>query len=166
MGRVSPSMSRSTRQAVQLVAVGLVLLVVVAAYLLIRGGSAGVAGAGSAPARPGARATMTTAPATGAVDPVSGLRWVEESALPAQATETLALIRAGGPYPYPRNDDQVFGNREGLLPKKGSGYYREYTVVTPGSADRGERRIIVGSGGEKYYTADHYQSFRRIREGR
>jgi ribonuclease T1 len=75
------------------------------------------------------------------------------------------LIRAGGPYPYPRNDDQVFGNREGLLPREGSGYYREFTVETPGSADRGPRRIVTGARGEKYWTDDHYASFSRIREG-
>ena len=99
------------------------------------------------------------------VDPGSGLLWVAESALPAQARHTLALIRAGGPYPYPRNDDQIFGNREGRLPAKPAGYYKEYTVATPGEDDRGPRRIIAGVGGERYYTEDHYESFSRVREG-
>jgi ribonuclease T1 len=103
-------------------------------------------------------------PTTG-VDPDSGLRWVAASALPAEARQTLALITAGGPYPYPRNDDQVFGNREKLLPAKPASYYREYTVETPGEEDRGPRRIVAGRGGERYYTEDHYQSFRRIQEG-
>jgi len=90
---------------------------------------------------------------------------IEESRLPSQAKDTLALIRAGGPYPY-RQDDGVFGNREGLLPRQPSGYYREYTVVTPGSDDRGPRRIISGADGDRYWTADHYASFRQIKEGR
>lgn len=162
MGGVSAPMSRSTRQVVQLVGVAFVALAILTAYLLLRGGGGAEVGAPS----PGAKATTQTTQATGSVDPVSGLTWFDESGLPAQAKQTLALIRAGGPYPYPRNDDQTFGNREGLLPKKSSGYYKEYTVITPGSADRGERRIIKGASGEFYYTADHYQSFRRIREGR
>ena len=83
--------------------------------------------------------------------------------LPAEARHTLALIKAGGPYPYQR-DGTVFGNREGLLPRRSRGYYREYTVRTPGARDRGARRIVAGKGGEFYYTADHYRSFRRIRE--
>lgn len=99
------------------------------------------------------------------VDPGSGLRWVAESALPVQARHTLALIRAGGPYRYPRNDDQTFGNREGRLPARPAGYYKEYTVATPGEDDRGPRRIIAGVGGERYYTEDHYESFSRVREG-
>lgn len=88
---------------------------------------------------------------------------VPVSDLPVEARETLALIKAGGPYPYAR-DDVVFGNREGLLPKKKRGYYREYTVKTPGAKDRGPQRIVAGRGGEYYYSADHYRSFRRIIE--
>ena len=83
--------------------------------------------------------------------------------LPVEARETLALIKAGGPFPY-KQDGRVFGNREGLLPKRNRGYYREYTVRTPGARDRGARRIVAGKGGEYYYTDDHYRSFRRIRE--
>jgi ribonuclease T1 len=83
--------------------------------------------------------------------------------LPREARRTLDLIRTGGPFPYSR-DGTVFGNRERLLPAKPRGYYREYTVVTPGSRDRGARRIVAGAGGERYYTDDHYDSFRRIRE--
>ena len=81
--------------------------------------------------------------------------------LPAEARETLVLIKAGGPFPY-RQDGRVFHNREGLLPKRERGYYREYTVKTPGARDRGARRIVTGRGGEYYYTDDHYRSFRRI----
>lgn len=83
--------------------------------------------------------------------------------LPREAHATLALIRSGGPYPYAR-DGSVFGNREGLLPRQPRGYYREYTVKTPGLGTRGARRIVAGRAGELYYTEDHYNSFRRIRK--
>jgi len=81
--------------------------------------------------------------------------------LPPEARQTLALIRAGGPFPYPR-DGIVFNNRESHLPRKERGYYREYTVPTPGVRQRGARRIVAGRGGELYYSDDHYRSFRRI----
>ncbi|HEU4353648.1 MAG TPA: ribonuclease domain-containing protein [Burkholderiales bacterium] len=83
--------------------------------------------------------------------------------LPPEARQTVALIKAGGPFPYQR-DGSVFHNREGLLPKRSRGYYREYTVQTPGAKDRGARRIVAGQDGEYYYTDDHYRSFRRIIE--
>lgn len=83
--------------------------------------------------------------------------------LPPEARQTLDLIKRGGPFPYGK-DGSVFGNREGLLPRQQRGYYREYTVPTPGSRDRGARRIVAGRGGDYWYTADHYRSFRRIRE--
>ena len=83
--------------------------------------------------------------------------------LPDEAKKTLALIKAGGPFPYTK-DGAVFGNREGQLPKRNRGYYREYTVRTPGAKDRGARRIVAGVPGEYYYTDDHYQTFRRIIE--
>lgn len=84
-------------------------------------------------------------------------------ALPPEAREALALIKSGGPFPYAR-DGAVFHNRERLLPRRPRGYYREYTVRTPGARDRGARRIVAGRGGEYYYTPDHYRSFERIRE--
>jgi len=83
--------------------------------------------------------------------------------LPKEARDTLALVKKGGPYPYAK-DGAVFGNREGHLPKQKRGYYREYTVKTPGERTRGARRIVAGRGGEYWYTEDHYASFRRIRE--
>jgi ribonuclease T1 len=86
------------------------------------------------------------------------------SALPIEARDTIALIRAGGPFPYSR-DGVVFRNAEGLLPKERSGYYREYTVPTPGESDRGPQRIITGADGEFYYTANHYESFKRVEMG-
>ena len=83
--------------------------------------------------------------------------------LPAEARTTLQLIADGGPFPYQR-DGVVFGNYEKHLPLKQRGYYREYTVPTPGLKHRGPRRIVAGSTGERYYTADHYNSFRRIQQ--
>jgi ribonuclease T1 len=83
--------------------------------------------------------------------------------LPKEGRETVLLIKQGGPFPYKR-DGAVFGNFERQLPMKERGYYREYTVPTPGSQDRGARRIIAGRGGEYYYTDDHYQTFHPIRE--
>ncbi|SCK40966.1 ribonuclease T1 [Streptomyces sp. LamerLS-316] len=81
------------------------------------------------------------------------------SALPSQAHDTLDLIDAGGPFPY-EQDGTVFQNREALLPSRSTGYYHEYTVITPGSSDRGARRIVTGEEAqEDYYTADHYESF-------
>lgn len=91
------------------------------------------------------------------------LREIALSELPARARETIALIRKGGPFPYER-DGTAFSNFEKRLPAQARGYYREYTVRTPGAKDRGARRIVAGRGGELYYTDDHYQSFRRIRE--
>ena len=93
--------------------------------------------------------------------------------LPVEARQTLDLIRNGGPFPF-KQDGALFGNREKLLPQKARGYYREYTVKTPGSRDRGARRIIAGSGtsgdvktsNEYWYTDDHYNSFRRITEAK
>jgi ribonuclease T1 len=83
--------------------------------------------------------------------------------LPPEARATLALIEAGGPFPYPQ-DGRVFSNRERLLPLEKRGYYREFTVRTPGVRGRGAKRIVAGARGEYYYTADHYRSFKRIRE--
>lgn len=83
--------------------------------------------------------------------------------LPTEARATIELIRKGGPFLYAK-DGAVFGNREGQLPRQKRGYYKEYTVKTPGERTRGARRIITGAGGELYYTEDHYNHFRRIRE--
>lgn len=76
----------------------------------------------------------------------------------------LAAIESDGALPY-AEDGQTFQNREGLLPSQPIGYYREYTVETPGSPDRGARRLVIGEAGETYYTADHYASFTRIDPG-
>lgn len=108
------------------------------------------------PAAPPVAASAQSAPATDALP----------AFLPPQARETLRLIAQGGPFPY-RQDGGVFGNREGRLPRQPSGYYREYTVDTPGLGHRGARRIVTGGQPprEYYYTEDHYESFRRFEIG-
>ena len=111
------------------------------------------------------------APAGTARDVPPAIAEVRVDELPVEARQTLAQIRRGGPYAY-RKDGAVFGNREKRLPAQPRGYYTEYTVKTPYSRDRGARRIVAGRGaernpatsGEYYYTDDHYNSFRRIRE--
>lgn len=131
------------------------LLILVSAGLLAILGAAGVAVlvSGSPSAGP--------TPAASAATPRSHLPGVGLADLPAQARQTLNLVDRGGPYPYPQ-DNTVFANQEGRLPAQPVGYYREYTVVTPGSADRGARRLVVGSDGDIYYTGDHYASFRQV----
>ncbi|WP_239459844.1 ribonuclease [Nocardioides daejeonensis] len=112
--------------------------------------------------RPTSSASTTpTAAQTLDIDVASGLRWVSVAELPPEAEETLELIDAGGPFPYDR-DGVTFGNYEGILPREARGYYREYTVPTPGSRDRGARRIVTGADDEYYWTGDHYASFERI----
>ena len=80
------------------------------------------------------------------------------SQLPPQAAQVWQLIQHGGPFRY-RHDGVVFGNRQGRLPPRQSGFYREYTVPTPGERDRGPCRLITGGAAELYYTGDHYVSF-------
>jgi ribonuclease T1 len=104
-----------------------------------------------------------------AAGPAFALAEAETSieALPREARQVLATIRAGGPFRHER-DGVVFGNRERLLPPKPRGYYHEYTVPTPGARNRGARRIVCGGPKTEpvacWYTADHYDSFARIRE--
>ena len=105
-------------------------------------------------------ATETRAAATQA-DKWSRVAEVVPPAERAQLLATLALIDRGGPYPY-RKDGGTFSNREALLPAQARGYYREYTVPTPGSRDRGARRVVQGKAGEMWYTSDHYKTFVRI----
>lgn len=112
-----------------------------------------------------------------AVSGVVSARWFDDrsgqsefiavASLPPEARDTLAAIRRGGPFRYDK-DGSVFSNRERALPRQPRGYYTEYTVRTPGSHDRGARRIVAGgdprASGEYWYTDDHYRSFKRIRE--
>jgi ribonuclease T1 len=99
--------------------------------------------------------------------PEDSLATMAVAELPPQGRQTLQLIREGGPFPYSK-DGSVFGNRERLLPSRQRGYYLEYTVKTPGSRDRGARRIVCGGQPRTpdtcYYTSDHYASFSRIAE--
>lgn len=135
-------MSRSRQQLLALLVAALVL----GLWWWAGSGS----GSGEAPDR-----------STGEVDPHSGLSWVKLDQLPQEASETVELIDAGGPFPYDR-DGVVFQNREEILPEERRGYYHEYTVPTPGSDDRGARRVVTGDEGEYYWTEDHYRSFERI----
>jgi ribonuclease T1 len=98
--------------------------------------------------------------------PEAALQSIALADLPKQGRETYGLILAGGPFPYEK-DGTVFGNRERLLPAHKRGFYREYTVKTPFSRDRGARRIVCGGSQPSkpevcYYTSDHYASFKRI----
>ncbi|WP_424188674.1 ribonuclease domain-containing protein [Actinokineospora sp. G85] len=116
--------------------------------------------AGTSVAEPVA-APAAVALAQPACGDTAGYPRVSLSSLPAQATDTYDLIQTGGPFPFDQ-DGTVFQNREGLLPACSSGYYHEYTVITPGSSTRGARRIVTGDGGEYFYTSDHYESFSLI----
>ena len=103
-------------------------------------------------------------PAASPVAVADAVRDCAVASLPPEAHEVIEDIEAGGPYEYPRNDGVTFGNREGLLPDEEPGYYREFTVETPGLDHRGARRIVTGGPDERdpehwYYTADHYESF-------
>lgn len=114
------------------------------------------------PRRPSDRTAGSTQGQQG-VDPVSGLPWVAAADLPREARRTLDLIDAGGPFPYAK-DGSTFQNFEGILPPERRGFYKEYTVDTPGSRDRGARRIVTGDNDRIYYwTDDHYETFKRIR---
>jgi ribonuclease T1 len=93
----------------------------------------------------------------------ANLAMIGVAEMPQEARDTLRTIKQGGPFAYSR-DGVVFSNYERILPKHTRGYYHEYTVKTPGAHNRGARRIICGPLPECYYTADHYKTFKRIRE--
>ncbi|WP_028271016.1 ribonuclease domain-containing protein [Arthrobacter sp. UNC362MFTsu5.1] len=149
----------------RLLALAAVLVLVVGLGMVLSSTQEGLVSppvpAGSTAASAPGRSTAASAPAVDG----SGLEAVPASSLPPEARETLALIARGGPYPYSR-DGAVFSNFERLLPRKPGGYYKEFTVRTPGESDRGARRIVVGESGDKYYTPDHYESFFHILEGK
>ncbi len=122
----------------------------------------GTESAGPSASTPAAPRSSASRPATDQ-DPESGLRLVDLVSLPAEAGRTVTLIDRGGPFPYAK-DGATFGNRERVLPRKASGFYREYTVPTPGEGDRGARRIVTGDQDRQlFYTGDHYATFVRIR---
>lgn len=127
------------------------LLALIILVVLLAGGYAGraVHGGSDAPARhPG-------------VSGPAAVHAVALSSLPVQARQTVALIQRDGPFRYSQ-DGVVYQNLERQLPIEPAGFYHEYTVPTPGSADRGTRRIVTGGDGQFYYTGDHYASFVRI----
>lgn len=134
------------------------LLVAIACLLAWQWWGRGVA-VPAPPAPPAAATPAALPPRPGPDVPAPG----GADVLPAEARQTLQLIRSGGPFPYER-DGIVFGNYERHLPERRRGYYREYTVPTPGLAHRGARRIVAGGDPprEFWYTGDHYESFRRI----
>jgi ribonuclease T1 len=92
---------------------------------------------------------------------VDGLDAVSLDELPSEAIDTLELIANDGPFPFDK-DGAVFQNRERVLPKHDRGYYHEYTVIDPSESDRGPRRVVTGECGERFYTDDHYDSFRQV----
>jgi ribonuclease T1 len=104
-------------------------------------------------------ANPSSTPAYGQVAAADSAQFPAEERQAIQ--DTVALLKAGGPFPYSK-DGSEFSNREGRLPRRGPGYYREYTVATAGSPDRGARRIVSGRAGEIYYARDHYQTFIRL----
>jgi guanyl-specific ribonuclease Sa len=120
---------------------------------------------GTSPALPSSSSSASVRPSAGSAAGTSipgtdsGLKVQALSSLPAQAAETWKLIEKNGPFPYPRNDGVAFQNREKRLPAQSAEYYREYTVPTPGSQDRGARRLVTGSKQEVFYTGDHYETF-------
>jgi ribonuclease T1 len=139
-------------------AVGAVAALVILGLLLLWGTTGSETVTPPAPETP----ASTRAPSASR-DPESGLPVVSLAALPPEARRTVELIDSGGPFPYAK-DGSVFGNRERLLPLQRSGWYREYTVPTPGADDRGARRIVTGDGGRQlFWTDDHYASFARVR---
>ena len=126
--------------------------------------SAGGATAAATPATTAAATPATTYADLAPAEPTTDLPSMAVSQLPREGIETLTLIRDDGPFPYDQ-DGATFQNREGILPKQPRGFYAEYTVVTPGEDDRGARRIVAGDDGSRFYTADHYSSFREVVSG-
>jgi ribonuclease T1 len=142
----------------------LVLLALLAGGYLLSAVRPDRGGADRVGGRPAATADVTSGttgtPAVAAPGDAR-LPTVGGGTLPPEARRTLRLIERGGPFPHER-DGADFANAERLLPVRARGWYREYTVPTPGEADRGARRIVAGRDGTRYYTADHYATFALI----
>jgi ribonuclease T1 len=167
----------SARRARTAAALAVVLVLALGAVLVglvgsgASGGSEAVPGGSGATARatraatpssPARRSPPSAARTTGTRDAASGLRVVALAELPREAQQTVALVDAGGPFPYSQ-DGVTFGNYERVLPAHPRGWYREYTVRTPGSRDRGPRRIVTGDDDRLvFYTADHYVTFVQV----
>jgi len=157
------------RSYLPFIAIGMLLIAVATAamiYLLVSGRGGGV---DTVPTeiQVFAATTFKIAPTT-TLRPardVNGLAIIRAMQVPKEAQQTLALIAKGGPYPYP-HDGAVFENSERIPAMEASGYYHEYTAFTPGEGDRGARRIITGAGNEWFYTADRFETFVRLEEGR
>jgi ribonuclease T1 len=137
-----------------------VLLVGLLAALSLAPAAACASSAGSGTTTT-ATGTQVTLSAAGTHTPTSKLPAVPVGQLPVEARQVLNEIDHGGPFRYAQ-DGTVFGNFEGRLPGRPSGYYHEYTVPTPGARDRGARRLIAGRDGDVFYTADHYATFRQV----
>lgn len=136
-----------------------VAVVILLVYALLQSGGAPPTAAPETTPAGTSRASTGTPPRSGSDDGLGSVRLAD---LPLQARQTVALIDAGGPFPYAK-DGATFNNFEGVLPSRPRGYYREYTVRTPGERDRGARRIVTGDRDrELFYTADHYETFARV----
>jgi len=120
--------------------------------------AAGEAGGSSAQAAASQYADLAPA------EPTTDLGSMTVEQLPPEGIETLELIASDGPFPHDQ-DGSTFNNREGILPQQPRGFYAEYTVITPDSDDRGARRIVAGDDGSRFYTSDHYSSFREVVSG-
>lgn len=142
-----PSWARDRRFWTLVLGVAVVLV-----WLVLPNGS-GDTGDTSGSRDPGAESSVSPT--------ADGIPTVRLDSLPEEADDVVELIDDGGPFPYDK-DGSTFGNYEGLLPDEPRGFYEEYTVTTPGSDDRGARRIIAARDGTLYWTADHYDSFSRI----
>ncbi|GEM_PF-967634 len=162
MSSVNPARSSSSR----LVAAGFLVLALVT-LLWYAGHRRSV---DPSPSAVGTSATSTShegsasPPPRSGPTPDSGLPTVAARDLPKVARDMLVTIHAGGPFRY-REDGQTFANRERILPREASGYYREYTVKAGSQGDRGPLRIIGGRSGDLYWTPDHYAHFQQIKEG-
>lgn len=148
----------------------LALLIAVILAPLLAGCGSGTSGSagrstaisGGGPSSKASPSSSNSGSATPAKPP--NVSTIPEANLPSEARDVIHRIQSGGTFQY-RQDGVTFANREGRLPAEPRGYYREYTVATPGAADRGARRLILGRNGELYYTSDHYRSFQWVLRG-
>lgn len=124
-------------------------------------GTATDAGSGAAGGGQQAAAVTSQYSDLAPAEPTTDLPTTTVEQLPPEGIDTLELIASDGPFPYDK-DGSTFSNREGILPQQPKGFYAEFTVITPGENDRGARRIVAGDDGARFYTSDHYSSFREV----